>query len=71
MVADLVVPDRRASAYGLYAAVLGVATAGGGALTGYLYEHTITTLIIVVATVQVLALVFLVVTTLRRPTPTT
>lgn len=71
VVADLVVPDRRASAYGLYAAVLGVATAGGGALTGYLYEHTITTLIIVVATVQVLALVFLVVTTLRRPTPTT
>jgi MFS family permease len=71
VVADLVVPDRRASAYGLYAAVLGVATAGGGALTGYLYEHSITNLIIVVATVQFLALMFLVVTTLRRPTPTT
>lgn len=66
VVADLVAPERRASAYGLYAAVLGVATAGGGALTGYLYEHSITTLIIVVATVQVLALVFLAVTTLRR-----
>lgn len=70
VVADLVAPDRRASAYGLYAAVLGVATAGGGALTGYLYEHSITTLIIVVATVQVLALVFLAVTTLRRSAPT-
>lgn len=66
VVADLVTPDRRASAYGLYAAVLGVATAGGGVLTGYLYEHSITTLITVVVTVQVLALVFLAVTTLRR-----
>jgi MFS family permease len=66
VVADLIAPERRASAYGLYAAVLGVATAGGGALTGYLYEYSISTLIIVVAVVQVLALVFLVVTTTRR-----
>lgn len=66
VVADLVAPDRRASAYGLYAAVLGVATAGGGTLSGYLYEHSITILIAVVATVQLLALVFLAVTTLRR-----
>jgi MFS family permease len=71
MVADLVTPDRRASAYGLYAAVLGVATAGGGALTGYLYEHSISTLITVVVTVQVLALVFLAVTTLRRTSEVT
>ena len=70
VVADLVAPERRASAYGLYAAVLGVTTAGGGALTGYLYEHSITTLVIVVATVQVLALVFLAVTTLGRNTVT-
>ena len=66
VVADLISPDRRASAYGLYAAVLGVATAGGGTLTGYLYEHSITILVAVVATVQLLALVFLAVTTLRR-----
>ncbi len=66
VVADLVAPERRASAYGLYAAVLGVATAGGGAMTGYLYEHSVATMIIVVATVQILALVFLAVTTLRR-----
>ncbi len=66
VVADLISPDRRASAYGLYAAVLGVATAGGGALTGYLYEHSITTLIIAVAVVQVLALVFLAITTPGR-----
>ena len=49
VVADLVAPARRASAYGLYAAVLGVATAAGGAITGYLYEHSITVLIIAVA----------------------
>jgi predicted MFS family arabinose efflux permease len=66
VVADLVAPERRASAYGLYAAVMGVATAGGRALTGYFYEHSITTLVIVVATVQVLALAFLAVTTLSR-----
>lgn len=65
VVADLISPDRRASAYGLYAAVLGVATAGGGALSGYLYEHSVITLIVVVAAVQFLALVFLAVTTRR------
>jgi len=66
VVADLIAPERRASAYGLYAAVLGVATAGGGALTGYLYEHSITTLITAVAAVQVIALAFLTITTVRR-----
>lgn len=63
VVADLVAPARRATAYGLYAAVLGAATACGGALTGYLYEHSITTLIATVAIVQVLAVAFLMVTT--------
>jgi MFS family permease len=66
VVADLIAPDRRASAYGLYAAVLGVATAGAGALTGYLYEYSITTLITAVASMQVIALAFLAITTVRR-----
>lgn len=66
VVADLVAPARRASAYGLYAAVLGVATAAGGTVTGYLYEHSITTLIATVALVQVLAAIFFLITTARR-----
>lgn len=66
VVADLVAPDRRATAYGLYAAVLGTATAGGGALTGYLYEHSIPTLITTVAIIQVLAVAFLTATTRRE-----
>lgn len=46
VVADLVPPPRRATAYGLYAAIIGVATAvGGGALTGLLYEVSIPILI--------------------------
>ena len=56
VVADLVGPRRRATAYGVYAAVLGVAAAGGGALTGYLYERAVPLLIGVVVGVQVIAL---------------
>jgi MFS family permease len=56
VVADLVGPRRRATAYGVYAAVLGVAAAGGGALTGFLYERSVPLLIGVVVGVQVLAL---------------
>ena len=59
VVADLVGPRRRATAYGVYAAVLGVAAAGGGALTGYLYERSVPLLVGVVAGVQVIALVAL------------
>jgi predicted MFS family arabinose efflux permease len=36
VVADLVAPPRRATAYGVFAAGLGAATAAGGALTGWL-----------------------------------
>lgn len=66
VVADLVAPARRASAYGLYAAVLGVATAAGGTVTGYLCEHSFTALIVTVAVVQALAAAFFVITTAHR-----
>lgn len=56
VVADLVEPGRRATAYGMYAAVIGVAAAAGGALTGFLYSQSIAALIVVVTTIQVLAL---------------
>ncbi|MGE2731956.1 MFS transporter [Mycolicibacterium vaccae] len=56
VVADLVEPGRRATAYGMYAAVIGAAAAAGGALTGFLYSQSITALIGVVAAIQVAAL---------------
>ncbi|MGE2834527.1 MFS transporter [Mycobacterium sp. SMC-4] len=56
VVADLVEPGRRATAYGMYAAVIGTAAAVGGVLTGFLYSQSITALIVVVTAVQVAAL---------------
>lgn len=58
-VADLVPPGRRATAYGVFAGLVGAASLAGGALTGALYGTSIPALIAVVAGVQVLALVLL------------
>jgi MFS family permease len=57
VVADLVAPPRRATAYGVFAAGLGAATAAGGALTGWLYDTSIPALIITVAATQIAAVV--------------
>ena len=56
VVADLVEPARRATAYGMYAAVIGVAAAAGGALTGLLYSQSVGALIAVVIAIQVASL---------------
>lgn len=56
VVADLVAPPRRASAYGVFAAGLGAATAAGGALTGWLYDISTSVLVVVVVVIQTLAL---------------
>ena len=61
-VADLVPSGRRATAYGLFAGVVGAASLAGGALTGGLYGYSIPLLITVVVAIQVLALVLLAVT---------
>ncbi|OOP60933.1 hypothetical protein BMF89_14955 [Arthrobacter sp. SRS-W-1-2016] len=66
-VADLVPPARRATAYGIFAAVIGVATLIGGTLAGALYDVSITALIAVAAVVQAAALALLFRTT--RPDP--
>ncbi|SIM19586.1 Major facilitator superfamily [Mycobacteroides abscessus subsp. abscessus] len=57
---------RRATAYGVYAAVLGTATAIGGALTGYLYGVSIPMLIAVVGVIQLVALIASAPTLLRH-----
>lgn len=59
VVADLIEPARRATAYGVYAAVIGTAAAAGGALTGLLYSHSVNLLIGVVIAVQLAAMAVL------------
>ncbi len=68
VVAGLVAPPRRASAYGVFAAGLGAATAAGGALTGWLYDISTGMLVIVVAAVELLALVAVSARRLRQAT---
>ncbi|MER5429541.1 MFS transporter [Streptomyces sp. NPDC002588] len=65
-VADLVPGGRRATAYGLFAGVVGVGSLAGGALTGGLYGYSIPVLITVVVAVQVLAVVLLAATRAAR-----
>ncbi|MFE2987348.1 MFS transporter [Streptomyces sp. NPDC059262] len=65
VVAGLVAPGRRATAYGVFAAVVGVAAFAGGALTGVLYDTSIPLLIVVVAAIQAAAVLLLAVTGLR------
>ncbi|MFF3914181.1 MFS transporter [Streptomyces sp. NPDC001852] len=60
-VADLVPTGRRATAYGLFAGVVGAASLAGGALTGGLYGYSIPVLITVVVAIQALAVVLLLV----------
>jgi hypothetical protein len=62
LVAQLVPSGRRATAYGLFAAVQGGAALVGGTLAGALYERSLPLLVTVVAVTQALALVLFVVT---------
>lgn len=65
LVADLVPPSRRATAYGVFAAVQGAAAIGGGVMAGALYERSLPILIGAVVITQIIALVLLI-ATLRR-----
>jgi MFS family permease len=65
LVADLVPAPRRATAYGVFAAVQGTAAVAGGAMAGALYEQSLPILIGAIAATQAVALVLLI-ATLRR-----
>ena len=65
LVADLVPTPRRATAYGVFAAVQGAAAVAGGVMAGALYERSLPILIAAVIASQVIALVLLI-ATLRR-----
>ena len=64
VVADLVPSARRATAYGVFAAIQGVAAVSGGALAGWLYQTSLPALVGVVAATQ-LAMALLLIFTLR------
>jgi MFS family permease len=66
LVADLVAAPRRATGYGVFAAVQGAAALGGGALAGALYESSRTALIGVLGALQLAALVLLAATLAGR-----
>jgi MFS family permease len=59
LVADLVPRERRATAYGVFAAAQGAGALVGGVAAGALYERSVPTLVAGVTVVQVVALVML------------
>lgn len=59
LVADLVEPGRRATAYGVFAAIQGAAAIVGGAAAGFLYERSLSVLITAVAATQLAAAILL------------
>jgi predicted MFS family arabinose efflux permease len=68
VIAKMVGPARRASAYGLFTAGFGIAWFVGSALLGELYDHSIPALIAVSVALELAAVPFLV--TVARRTPT-
>jgi MFS family permease len=59
LVADLVPRERRATAYGVFAAMQGAGALLGGIAAGALYEHSVPALVAVAAVVQAVALLIL------------
>jgi predicted MFS family arabinose efflux permease len=66
-VASLVAPGRRATAYGVFAAVQGIGALGGGVLAGALVVHHASLLAVVMAVLQVAAFALLFLTLRSRP----
>jgi len=62
LVADLVPASRRATAYGVFAAVQGAAAIAGGVMAGALYQRSLPILIAAVVGTQVIALILLIAT---------
>ena len=70
LVADLVPRDRRATAYGVFAAVQGAGALFGGIAAGALYEQSLPALVAGITALQVVALVVLLPVVRRAATPT-
>ena len=59
LVADLVPRERRATAYGVFAALQGAGALVGGVAAGAIYQHSVPALVAAIGAVQVVALVVL------------
>ena len=59
LVAEVVEAPRRATAYGVFAGIQGAFAVMGGFLAGWLYDRSLTSLVVVVAASQLIALVLL------------
>ncbi|HET8602723.1 MAG TPA: MFS transporter [Marmoricola sp.] len=68
-VADLVPAGRRATAYGVFAAIQGVGALAGGGMAGALATHHVTLLTVIVAVLQVCSVLLLLWTLGRRRHP--
>lgn len=69
LVADLVVRERRATAYGVFAAMQGAGALVGGIAAGALYSHSVSWLVTAVVATQVVALGILLPVVSRRHAP--
>jgi MFS family permease len=69
LVADLVVRERRATAYGVFAALQGTGALLGGIAAGALYSQSVTALVIAVVATQVVALAIIVPVVRRGQAP--
>jgi predicted MFS family arabinose efflux permease len=67
VIATMVGPSRRASAYGLFTAAFGIAWFLGSALLGALYDHSLPALIAVSVVLELAAIPFLVAVARRGP----
>ncbi len=56
VVADITPIDKRSSGYGIFNLSFGLAVFIGSTLAGFLYDHSITTLIITLAAVEIAAI---------------
>ena len=67
LVAEVVEAPRRATAYGVFAAVQGVFAIVGGLVAGWLYDRSVPALVVVVGLTQLVALVLLLRGVRKRP----
>ncbi|MEO3935691.1 MFS transporter [Dermatophilaceae bacterium Soc4.6] len=67
LVAELVDAPRRATAYGVFAGIQGAFAIVGGGVSGWLYDRSLTALVVVVGLSQALALLLFIRTARRLP----
>ena len=69
LVADLVPPMNRATAYGVFAAIQGATAIAGGLLAGALYAQSLPLLVAIIAAFQAVAFGLLVASLRPEPKP--